>query len=122
MAEFPWQSHSRAGASATKRRPSNETTKTEPNLARNRKFESSSLQQGVRSEPCGTWGSRSLILLQRRASYDLTSWMNRAARIRCGSVCEVACASHAGGGIRSRSPGSRGVRLCERVKKRLRRL
>src|SRR6202030_4678597 len=61
-------------------------------------------------------------LLQRRASCDLTSWMNRAARIRCGSVCEVACASHAGGGIRSRSPGSRGVRLCERVKKRLRRL
>jgi hypothetical protein len=37
-------------ASATKRRPSNETTKTEPNLARNRKFESSSLQQGVRHE------------------------------------------------------------------------
>ena len=58
-----------------------------------------------------------MILLQRRASYDLTSWMNRAARIRCGSVCEVACATHAGGGIRSRSPGSRGVRLCERVKK-----
>jgi hypothetical protein len=48
MAEFPWQSHSRAGASATKRRPSNKTTKTEPNLARNRKFESSSLQQTVR--------------------------------------------------------------------------
>jgi hypothetical protein len=47
MAEFPWQSHSRAGASATKRRPSNKTTKTEPNLARNRKFESSSLQRGV---------------------------------------------------------------------------
>jgi hypothetical protein len=30
-----------------------ETTKTEPNLARNRKFESSSLQRRVRSEPCG---------------------------------------------------------------------
>ena len=38
-----------------------------------RGFESISLQQGVGSEPCGTWGSRSLILLQRRASCDLTS-------------------------------------------------
>ena len=32
-------------ASATKRRANNETTKTEPNLARNREFESSSLQR-----------------------------------------------------------------------------
>src|ERR1700726_1082013 len=67
-----------------------------PTLPRDRRFESLVLQQGVRNEPCGTWGSRSLILLQRRASCDLTSWINRAARIRCGSVCEVACASRPG--------------------------
>jgi hypothetical protein len=67
--------------------------------ARDQRFESGSLQQGVRSEPCGTWGSRSLIVLQRRASYDLTSWMNRAAR----SPCRIADRGNCQGAVRQQS-------------------
>ena len=42
-----------------------------------------------RSEPCDTWGSRSLILLQRRASCDVTSWMNRAGWLPEAPVVSV---------------------------------